>query len=59
MRSLLHPEYSYTGGDGKELTGGPDTGVAIAQAYAAALPDGTVEVRSTYVQGNTAICEAP
>jgi steroid delta-isomerase-like uncharacterized protein len=57
MRNLLHPEYSYTGGDGKALTGGPDTGVAIAQAYAAALPDGTAELRSTYVQGNTAICE--
>jgi steroid delta-isomerase-like uncharacterized protein len=57
MRNMLHAEYSYTGGDGKELSGGPDTGVAVAQAYAAALPDGRAEVRSTYVQGNTAISE--
>ena len=57
MRDLLHAQYTYTGGDGKELTGGPDAGVAVAKAYAAALPDGRAEVHSTYVQGNTAICE--
>ena len=57
MRALLHPQYTYTGGDGKELPGGPDTGVAVAKSYAAALPDGRAEVRSTFVHGNTAICE--
>jgi steroid delta-isomerase-like uncharacterized protein len=57
MRSLLHPQYTYAGGDGKELAGGPDTGVAVAKAYAAALPDGRAEVRTTFVQGNTAISE--
>jgi len=31
-RELLHPEYSYTGGDG-QTERGPDAGVAIAQMY--------------------------
>lgn len=57
MRNLLHPQYTYTGGDGKELTGGPDTGLNIAKMYAAAFPDGRIEVRATYVQGDTAVSE--
>ena len=38
FRNLLHPHYSYTGGDGKEMTGGPDIGLGIAQMYASAFP---------------------
>ena len=57
MRNLLHPEYTYTGGDGKELTGGPDTGLHIAKMYAAAFPDGRIQVRATYPHGDTAISE--
>jgi steroid delta-isomerase-like uncharacterized protein len=57
LRSLLHPEYTFTGGDGKQMTGGPDLGVQIGQMYAAAFPDAKVEVKQVYVQGDTAIAE--
>lgn len=57
LRTLLHAEYTYTAGDGKEITGGPDTGIAIAQMYAAAFPDAVLEIKQVYTQGNTAIAE--
>jgi len=57
LRNLLDPEYSYTGGDGKEVTGGPDVGVGVAQMFANAFPDGTLEVKRVYTQGDTAIAE--
>jgi steroid delta-isomerase-like uncharacterized protein len=56
-RALLHPEYSYTGGDGKEMTGGPDVGVGVAQMFATAFPDGKTEIKKIYVQGDTAVAE--
>jgi steroid delta-isomerase-like uncharacterized protein len=56
-RALLHPEYSYTGGDGKEMPGGPDVGVGVARMFATAFPDGKVEVKRVYVQGDTAVAE--
>ena len=33
MRALMHPEYSYTGADGKEHPG-PEAGIAIAELTA-------------------------
>lgn len=57
FRSLAHPQYSYTGGDGQEQTGGPEAGLGIAQMYASAFPDARLEVRRVYVQGDTAIAE--
>ncbi|MGH9658377.1 MAG: ester cyclase [Bryobacteraceae bacterium] len=57
MKAQLHAEYTYAGGDGKETTGGPDAGVAVAQGYAAAFPDGRVEIRNSYTSGNVAIAE--
>jgi len=51
MRALFHPEYTYVGGDGKTVPGGPDIGIEIAKGYAAAFPDGRAEVTSTMVQG--------
>jgi steroid delta-isomerase-like uncharacterized protein len=56
MRELLHPDYRYTGGDGKEAVG-PDAGIAIGQMYAAAFPDGRVEVERVHVAGDTAVAE--
>jgi steroid delta-isomerase-like uncharacterized protein len=55
--TLLHPEYTYTGGDGTEIAGGPETGVAIARMYANAFPDGVLELKRVYTQGDTAIAE--
>lgn len=57
MRSLFHSDYTYTGPDGKELRGGPDVGVEVARMYAAAFPDGRIEVKRVYTQGDTAIAE--
>ena len=57
LRSLHHPQYSYTGGDGQEQTGGPDVGLRIAQMYANAFPDLRLELKRVYVQGDTAIAE--
>ena len=56
MRGLLHPEYTYTGGDGKELRG-PEAGIDVAQMYANAFPDGRVEVARVHVAGDTAVAE--
>lgn len=57
MREQLHSEYTFTGGDGKEITGGPDAGLNVARMWASAFPDGTLEVRRVFTQGNTAIAE--
>jgi len=57
LRALYHAEYSYTGGDGHEMTGGPETGVQVSRMWAEAFPDARLEVRKTYTQGSTAICE--
>lgn len=56
-RDLLHPEYTYTGGDGKELKGGPALGEHIGRMYAEAFPDGKLEITKVYAQGDTAIAE--
>ena len=56
MRTLMHPQYSYTGGDGKEMSG-PEAGLGIAQMFANAFPDGRLEVRNVYGQGDIAIAE--
>lgn len=57
LKTLNHAEYTYTGGDGKEIAGGPDTAVAIARMYATAFPDGVLEIKHVFAQGNTAIAE--
>jgi len=57
IRDLLHPEYSYTGGDGKEITGGPEAGFSIYKMFANGFPDGTLEVKHVYTQGDVAIAE--
>jgi steroid delta-isomerase-like uncharacterized protein len=56
FRSLLHPEYTYTGADGSEHPG-PEAGVAVPQVYLAAFPDLEFELKSVYVQDQTAIAE--
>ena len=56
MRSLFHDDYTYTGGDGKELVG-PDTGVEVAISYAEALPDGKAEITNVCVSGSTVVAE--
>ena len=56
-RELLHPEYSYTGGDGQTQRG-PDAGVAITQMYRTAFPDDMkLDVQKIHAAGDTAIVE--
>ncbi len=56
FRSLMHPDYSYTGGDGQEQKG-PEAGLAIGQMFANGFPDGKIEVRRIHVAGDAAIVE--
>jgi predicted ester cyclase len=56
FRGLLHAEYTYTGGDGKELSG-PDAGAAVPEMYLAAFPDLAFEIKAVYTQGDLAIAE--
>jgi steroid delta-isomerase-like uncharacterized protein len=56
-RELLHPGYSYTGGDGQEQKG-PEAGMAVAEMFATALPDGKIDIQRIYAAGeNVAIVE--
>jgi steroid delta-isomerase-like uncharacterized protein len=55
-RELLHPQYSYTGSDGARQEG-PDAGVGVAQMYAAAFPDGKLEIERIHSAGNFAFSE--
>src|SRR4030042_2549559 len=56
FRSLMHPDDSYMGGDGREQKG-PEAGLAIGQMFAGALPDGKIDVQRIHVAGDTAIVE--
>ena len=53
----LHPEYSYTGGDGKEIAGGPQVGVSIAKMYASAFPDAVITIKNIYEADGVSVCE--
>jgi steroid delta-isomerase-like uncharacterized protein len=55
-RQLFHPQYSYTGGDGQRQNG-PDAGMAVAQMFASAFPDGREEIKRIHTAGDVAIVE--
>ena len=55
-RELLHSQYSYTGGDG-QVQNGPEAGLALGQMWAAAYPDGKIDVQRIHAAGDTAIAE--
>ena len=56
-KALLHPDYSYTGGDG-ETQRGQDAGVAVVQMYRSAFPDDLkVDIQHIYAAGDTAVVE--
>ena len=55
-RELVHPEYTYTGGDG-QVRKGPEAGLAISQMFANAFPDGKIEIQKITATGDTAIVE--
>jgi len=55
-RELLHPQYTYTGGDG-QVQKGPEAGLAIGQMFASAFPDGKSDIQKITASGDTAIVE--
>jgi len=55
-RELLHPEYTYTGGDG-QVQKGPEAGLAMAQMFANAFPDGKGDIQKITAAGDIAIVE--
>jgi steroid delta-isomerase-like uncharacterized protein len=56
FRGVLHPEYSYTGGDGEKQQG-PEAGLAVGQMFANAFTDGKIELRKISVAGDVAVVE--
>ena len=56
MRDLMHPDYTYTGGDGREQKG-PDAGMALARMYAGAFPDGRITFVNIKEVGDTVFME--
>lgn len=55
-RELMHPDYSYTGGDGRTQRG-PEAGIAVGQMFASAFPDGSIEIRRILDCGSCATVE--
>ena len=56
FRQVLHPDYTYTGGDGQTLKG-PEAGIAVYQMFATAFPDGKLDIQHVHIAGDTAIVE--
>ena len=53
-RELMHKDYSYTGGDGKAQPGA-EAGLAVAQVFANAFPDGRIEPDKIHVCGDNVV----
>ena len=56
LRSLLHPQYSYTGSDGKEQRGA-DAALAIAEMFTTAFPDAHIDIKSLRNDGDFVTAE--
>jgi steroid delta-isomerase-like uncharacterized protein len=57
IRNAIHPECVYTGPDGKQTRGIEDCLAAAWKDFAAGFPDGRVEPKAFYVQGNVVVTE--
>ena len=55
-RSMYHADYTYTGGDGQQMSGA-DAGVGVGQMFATAFPDGVIDIQNIVAAGDTAIVE--
>jgi predicted ester cyclase len=56
IRQLLHPQYSYTGSDGKRQEG-IEAGIAVASMYMNAFPDMKLDVKHSYAVGDVVVTE--
>ncbi len=57
MRAVMHPDYTYTAGDGEVRRGGPDVGVAVSQGFIMAMSDAHISADRTLLSGTTVILE--
>ena len=55
-QELLHPQYTYMGGDG-QVQQGPEAALAIGQMFATAFPDGRLEIQRIHEVGDTVVVE--
>ena len=55
-RAMIHPQYTYTGGDGQEQPG-PDAGLAMARMFATAFPDGRINIKNLRADGDFVVAE--
>jgi steroid delta-isomerase-like uncharacterized protein len=53
----MHPQYSYTGGDGQEQRG-PEAGLAVGQMFANAFPDGRIDIKNLRADGDFVTVES-
>jgi steroid delta-isomerase-like uncharacterized protein len=56
IRQLLHPQYSYTGGDGQKQNG-PDKGIEVAEMYTSAFPDMKFDIKQMFTTGDIVVTE--
>lgn len=56
FRALLHPDYTYTGADGKTIAG-PDAGLAAGQMFAAAFPNAQTNIVMIHRSDSTSVGE--
>jgi len=56
IRQMLHPQYSFTSGDGQRQEG-PESGIAVIEMYTNAFPDLNLEIQQINVAGNTVVTE--
>jgi len=56
IRQLLHPQYSYTGSDGKRQEG-IEAGINVTTMYMNAFPDLKLDVKHSYATGDIVVTE--
>lgn len=56
FRDFMDRDYTYTGGDGNTMPG-PDAGMAVAQMFATAFPDGRIDIQRILECGSCAVVE--
>ncbi len=57
IRSSLHPECIYTGPDGQQVRGIEDCFTAGWKDFADGFPDGRVELKASYADGDAVVTE--
>ena len=56
VRQLMHPDFTYTGTDGKEIAGA-QASMEVAERFIAAFPDAVMNISRVFTEGDIAIAE--